>query len=233
MVHSRYAFRDWRSHGRLAFHEAESLILYPPAIGFAARRYTPPVRGLSDFRGDIYHTAVWPQHGVNLRSKKVVQIGTGASGIQVIQEIGPKVGHLTIYQRTPNYCLPMNQRRLDEKEEEKNKAEGKYEEAFKRTYQAFADFDYDFSEKKTFDDCPEEREKFFHRLLIEQGGFRFWLNTYKDMLFDQKANDEAYNFWRKSVLKRIPDPKKAALLAPEKPPHPWDTKATFARAELL
>lgn len=194
------------------------------AIGFASRRYTPPVKGLSEFRGDIYHTAVWPQHDVNLKGKKVAEIGTGASGIQVIQEVGPKASHLTIYQRTPNYCLPMNQRTLDEKEEEKNKAEGKYEEAFARTYKTFAGFDYDFSEKNTFDHSPEEREKFFHKLLIEEGGFRFWLNTYKDMLYDQKANDEAYNYWRKMVLKRIPDPKKAALLAPEKPPHPWGTK---------
>ncbi len=44
------------------------------------------------------------------------------------------------------------------------------------------------------------------------------------MLFDQKANDEAYNFWRKKVLARVKDPKKAALLAPEDPPHPWGTK---------
>ncbi len=44
------------------------------------------------------------------------------------------------------------------------------------------------------------------------------------MLFDQKANDEAYNFWRKKVLARVKDPKKAALLAPEHPPHPWGTK---------
>ena len=40
------------------------------AIGFASRRYTPPVKGLSEFRGDIYHTAVWPQHDVNLMVKR-------------------------------------------------------------------------------------------------------------------------------------------------------------------
>jgi len=51
-----------------------------PCIGFAARRYTPPVPGLSEFKGDTYHTAVWPQHGINLRGKRVAQIGTGASG---------------------------------------------------------------------------------------------------------------------------------------------------------
>ena len=131
---------------------------------------------------------------------------------------------MTIYQRTPNYCLPMNQRLLDEKEEEKNKADGKYEKAFAETYKTFAGFNYDFLQKNTFEDSPEEREKFYHELLVERGGFNFWLGTYKDMLFDQKANDEAYKFWRKTVLKRIPDPKKAALLAPENPPHPWGTK---------
>jgi len=60
--------------------------------------------------------------------------------------------------------------------------------------------------------------------LWEQGGFRYWLNTYKDMLFDQKANDEAYKFWLKKVRERIPDPKKAEILAPTNPPHPWGTK---------
>src|SRR3954452_2823274 len=73
----------------------------------------------------------------------------------------------------------MNQRKLDEREEEKNKAEGKYEGAFAKTDKTFAGFDYDFSEKKTFDDSPEEREKFFHKLLIEEGGFRFWLKPIK------------------------------------------------------
>lgn len=194
-----------------------------PAIGFASRRYTPPVPGLGNFRGDTYHTAVWPQYGVNLKKKRVAQIGTGASGIQVIEEIGPVVKHLTIYQRTPNYCLPMRQRTLDEKEEQKAKQDGKYEEAMKKTYTTFAGFTYDFATKKTFDDSPEEREAFFQNLW-DLGGFRFWLNTYSDMLYDEKANDEAYKFWRKKVLERVSDPKKAALLAPEKAPHPWGTK---------
>jgi len=194
-----------------------------PCIGFAARRYTPPINGLGNFRGDVYHTAIWPQHDVNLKGKRVAQIGTGASGIQVIQTIGPKVEHLTVFQRTPNYCLKMEQRTLNHEEEQQNKKSGKYEEAFAATRNTFSGFTYDFLERNTFDDTPEEREKVFEDL-YENGGFNFWLATYKDMLYDQKANDEAYNFWRKSVMRRIPDPKKAALLAPEKPPHPWGTK---------
>jgi len=77
-----------------------------PCIGFASCRYTTPVPGLGNFRGDVYHTAVWPQHSVNMKNKRVAQICTGASGVKVIQAIGPVVKHLTVYQRTPNYCLP-------------------------------------------------------------------------------------------------------------------------------
>ena len=197
---------------------------FVPCIGFASKKFTPPFKGLSDFKGEVYHTAVWPQHGVNLKNKRVAQVGTGASGIQCIQEIGPQVKHLTIYQRTPNYCLPMNQRTLNPKDEEEDKKNGIYEADMKKCYTTFAGFTYDFSKKNTFDDTPEDREKFFHKLLIEEGGFKYWLATYKDMLYDQKANDEAYNYWRQSVLKRVPDQKKAELLAPEQPPHPWGTK---------
>ncbi|RAL65025.1 hypothetical protein DID88_001133 [Monilinia fructigena] len=143
----------------------------------------PPLSGLSNYKGDVYHTAIWPQHDVNLKNKRVGQIGTGASGIQVIQTIGPIVKHLTVYQRTPNFALPMNQGLLDPEEEVKKKAEGKYEEEFAKTRNTLSGFTYTIQDKDTFDDTPEEREAFFHKLLIEQGGLRFWLNNYKDILF--------------------------------------------------
>lgn len=60
--------------------------------------------------------------------------------------------------------------------------------------------------------------------MIEEGGFKFWLNTYDDIFKDPEANNEAYKFWRNSVLKRVKDPEKQELLAPEKAPHPWGTK---------
>ena len=195
-----------------------------PCIGFASKRYTPPFPGLGNFDGDIYHTATWPQHGVNLKGKRVAEIGTGASGIQIIQEIGDHVKELTIYQRTPNMCLPMNQRALDAKEEEQKKEGGWYEQQMEITRRTFFGFDFDFVDKNTFDDSEEEREKFYHKIMVEEGGFKFWLGTYKDTLHDLKANEQAYKFWRQQILKRLKDPKKQELLAPEVPPHPWGTK---------
>jgi len=195
-----------------------------PCLGFASKHYQPPFPGIHDFKGEVYHTAKWPQHDVPLKGKRVAVVGTGASGIQTIQTIGPKVKELTVYQRTPNMCLPMNQRKLDPQEEEKKKQDGTYEKLINDTRSTFAGFTYDFLEKKTFDDTPEDREKLYHKLMVEEGGFRFWLNTYDDMLFDDKANDEAYNFWRKQVLKRVKNPEKQKILAPEQKPHPWGTK---------
>ncbi|EOD47277.1 putative cyclopentanone -monooxygenase protein [Neofusicoccum parvum UCRNP2] len=194
------------------------------AIGFAAKKYVPKIKGLGDFQGELYHTAVWPQWGVNLKNKRIAVIGTGASGIQTIQEAGPQASQLTVYQRTPNYCLPMNQHPLDPAEEAKKKAAGEYDAAFKKCYETFAGFTYEFADRDTLSDTPSQRAAFYHNLLNEKGGFHFWLGTYRDMLFSSAANDEAYNFWRQSVLARVPDPRKAALLAPAQKPHPWGTK---------
>ncbi|KAI9717699.1 MAG: hypothetical protein M1828_007102 [Chrysothrix sp. TS-e1954] len=195
-----------------------------PAIGFAAKKYVPPIQGLDKFKGPIHHTAEWPQQGVDLVGKRIAVIGTGASGVQVIQESGHEAKQLTVYQRTPNFALPMNQKPLIYDENEQLKREGKFDEAFKTCYTTFAGFSYDFNEKNTFDDSPEDREKFYRKLLIEEGGFRYWLNTYKDMLFDEKANMEAYNFWRDFVRSRVKDERHKEILAPTKPPHPWGTK---------
>ncbi|KAM3424604.1 hypothetical protein BST61_g6594 [Cercospora zeina] len=197
---------------------------FMPCIGFASKHYSPPFPGLSNFKGEVYHTAKWPQHGVNFRDKRVAVVGTGASGIQTVQELSPKVKEMTVYIRTPNLCLPMNQRKLDPEEEQRKKDDGTYEKAINDTRKTFSGFTYDFIDKKTFDDSPEEREKFYHKLLVEEGGFRYWLNNYSDLLFDDKANDEAYTFWRQSVLKRVKDPEKQKILAPEQKPHPWGTK---------
>ena len=51
------------------------------------------------------HTSRW-DHRQDLRGKRVAIIGTGASAVQVIPEIAPQVEHLTVFQRTPIWCLP-------------------------------------------------------------------------------------------------------------------------------
>jgi cation diffusion facilitator CzcD-associated flavoprotein CzcO len=65
----------------------------------------PDIDGVDSFAGVTMHTARW-DHDKDLTGKHVAIIGTGASAVQVIPEIAPIVQHLTVFQRTPIWCLP-------------------------------------------------------------------------------------------------------------------------------
>lgn len=65
----------------------------------------PDLPGLGEFRGEVFHSAHWPQD-LDLRGKRVVVIGTGASAIQFVPAIQPQVAHMTVLQRTPSWVLP-------------------------------------------------------------------------------------------------------------------------------
>lgn len=65
----------------------------------------PEIEGLERFSGDLFHTARW-NHAVDLAGKRVAVIGTGASAVQVVPEIAPRVGRLAVFQRTPAWVVP-------------------------------------------------------------------------------------------------------------------------------
>lgn len=119
--------------------------------------------------------------------------------------------------------LPMRQRKLDPSEEQKKKETGVYQAAFEACERTSGGVPYGPNGRRTFDDSAEEREEVWNTM-VEKGGFNFWVAAYDDLMTDQKANDAAYDFWRRMVLKRIKDPQKARLLAPEIPPHPYGAK---------
>ncbi|KAL8278115.1 hypothetical protein RQP46_009439 [Phenoliferia psychrophenolica] len=80
--------------------------------GYFTKRFVPAIEGLDSFKGTVLHPGAWPVGGVDLAGKSVGIIGTGASAVQLIQDIAPLVKDLTIFQRTPNTALPMVQRKL-------------------------------------------------------------------------------------------------------------------------
>ncbi|KAF8828001.1 hypothetical protein HHX47_DHR4000979 [Lentinula edodes] len=70
-------------------------------IGFAAKAYVPDLKGIESFQGISHHTAKWPEEGLDLKGKRVGIIGTGASGVQVIQEIAGD----NLFEATPSERL--------------------------------------------------------------------------------------------------------------------------------
>ena len=65
----------------------------------------PEVPGMELFKGESFHTAKWDT-SASLAGKRVGVVGTGASAAQVITTIADEVDHLTVFQRTPTWCLP-------------------------------------------------------------------------------------------------------------------------------
>lgn len=190
--------------------------------GMASKPYFPPYLGLDTFKGICHHTGLWPQDGVDLRGKRIGVIGTGASGVQVIQESGPHAAHLTVFQRTPNLALPMVQHPVDAHTQDKMKEE-LYPYIFRRRYQTFSGFHFNIVYQNLLSLSPEERMLGFEELW-SKGGFHFWLGAYQDTFDNQSANDEVYRFWKKKVAERLKDENMRRKLAPVVAPHPFGVK---------
>ncbi|MEC3977442.1 flavin-containing monooxygenase [Amycolatopsis sp. H20-H5] len=75
------------------------------ATGVLTQPKAPDIEGLAEFTGTVMHTARWDDR-VDLRGRRVAIVGTGASAVQVIPSIAPLVEQLTVFQRTPIWCLP-------------------------------------------------------------------------------------------------------------------------------
>jgi cation diffusion facilitator CzcD-associated flavoprotein CzcO len=75
------------------------------AMGGLSEPALPDIPGLDRFGGTMFHSAEW-DHDHDLTGERVAVIGTGASAIQIVPEIQPKVGSLTLFQRTPSWVMP-------------------------------------------------------------------------------------------------------------------------------
>ena len=73
------------------------------------------IEGREHFDGVSWHSARW-RHDVDLTGKRVASIGNGASAVQFIPEVAEVAGHLSVFQRTPNYCVPRLDRPYTEEE---------------------------------------------------------------------------------------------------------------------
>jgi cation diffusion facilitator CzcD-associated flavoprotein CzcO len=74
----------------------------------------PDLPGAARFAGPAFHSAQW-DHDVDLTGKRVAVIGTGASAIQFVPEIAGVAAEVTLFQRTPAWVLPKNDKPVPER----------------------------------------------------------------------------------------------------------------------
>ena len=148
----------------------------------------------------------------SFEGKRVAVIGTGATGVQTIQEVAKTAGHLTVFQRTPNWCAPLHNSKIDA--EEMAQIRAGYPEMFKRCQETFACFLHTPDPRGTFEVTPEEREAFWEKLYAERG-FGIWQGNFRDILTDRAANAAISDFVARKIRQRVKDPAVAEKLIPK------------------
>ena len=182
------------------------------AIGMLSAATLPNIEGVDSFEGEAWHTYYWPHDPVELDSKRVAVIGTGATGVQVISEIADKVGELTVFQRRPNWCAPLHNAPIDQPTQAQIKAS--YDEIFKICRQTPGGFLHGPDPRK-FRDVPEEERLTLWQKLYETPGFSKWMSNFIDVGINPDANAEYSEFIANKIRERVHDPMTAEKLIPK------------------
>ncbi|MFN3546101.1 MAG: flavin-containing monooxygenase [Mesorhizobium sp.] len=171
----------------------------------------PEIPGIERFEGQLLRAQKWPQEPVEFKGKRVGVIGTGSTGIQIIQTLGSQAGELYVFQRTPSFTLPMRNHDL----------EPDYIAEMKRHYRAMREA---MRNNPTGGTRPATSRPFFslppsqRREVMEQawinGGHTF-LGSFADLLVNQEANDQVADFVREKIGQIVKDPKTAEALKPK------------------
>ncbi len=182
------------------------------SVGILSAGYIPDFEGLDSFKGTWCHTGRWPAEGMDLAGKRVGVIGTGATGVQLITEIAKEVAHLTVFQRTANYCAPLRNGPISDEEQREIKAS--YPEIFKKCMETPGSFMHQFDPRSAMEVSPEERMEQYERLWAEPG-FKKWLSNFHDVMMPGEANEDYAKFVREKIRERVHDPVVAEMLVPK------------------
>jgi cation diffusion facilitator CzcD-associated flavoprotein CzcO len=182
------------------------------AVGPLSAPTLPRIPGVEAFGGEAYHTGLWPKHPVTFEGKRVAVIGTGATGVQAITEIAKTAGHLTVFQRRPNWCTPLHNRPISDPEMAEIRRT--YPAIFERCRETAACFIHTTDPRGTFEVTPAEREAFWE-MLYAAPGFAIWMGNFKDVLTDREANALFSEFVAGKIRQRVKDPRVAELLIPK------------------
>jgi cation diffusion facilitator CzcD-associated flavoprotein CzcO len=85
------------------------------AMGPLVEPRIPDLPGLERFEGSVFHSARW-DHDYDLAGQRVAAVGTGASAIQFVPEIQPRVERLHVFQRTAPWVVPHSNRPISKRE---------------------------------------------------------------------------------------------------------------------
>ena len=181
------------------------------ATGCLSSPNIPKFRGLKTFRGDIFHTGLWPDQHVNFANKSVAILGTGSSGIQVIPEIAKDAKRLYVFQRTANYVVPAHNRPLNSKEVSYIKEN--YSKLRANAKQTYSGNIFETGGPSALAVSNDERSREYEERW-QMGGLCF-MAAYEDLQVSPEANETAAQFIRNKIKEEVNDINVAQLLSPK------------------
>ena len=182
------------------------------ATGVLSVPYTPDIPGREEFAGFQCHTGAWPEEPVDLSGKRVAVVGTSSSGVQVVSAIADEVEELVVFQRSPNWCTPLNNRPITE-DEQRELREGFYElrEAVNTSVHGFH---HPMNPRLASEDTEDERREFFEAMWNSPGFTKFTSN-YADILESDETNAQWCEFIAEKIRSVVDDPDVAEKLIPK------------------
>ena len=181
------------------------------AMGMISQPLIPSFKSIDSFKGPSFHSSRWPE-GLEYADKRVAIIGAGATAVQMLPEVANKAKSVTLFQRTPNYVIPAVQKPITPE----------WNKEIKDNYDAILancrnhSFGMDFHSpvgRNVVDTPPEEAQEIFEKFW-QMGGFRFYFETFDDLLGSVEANQAAADFIAGKIKEIVKDPEVAELLTP-------------------
>ncbi|MHA6845230.1 flavin-containing monooxygenase [Ralstonia syzygii] len=182
------------------------------ATGVLSVPFYPAVPGREDFAGESYHTGLWPAAPVDFKGKRVAVIGTGSSGVQIVPAIADEVASLTVYQRSPNWCTPLNNRPITE--EEQRELRVNYETIKQTLDTSLSGFLHQPHDRASTDDTFEERQAFYEKLWNAPGFSKMTAN-YSDFFTNADLRKEFSEFIAGKIRSIVKDSATAERLIPQ------------------
>lgn len=204
------------------------------ATGNLSVPFIPGIPGRDDFRGAQHHTSRWPKDPIDFTGKRVAQIGTGSSGVQIISAIADDVAQLTVYQKDADWLTPLNNGPIAPEEQAELKAS--FESIRDTLNTSPSGFLHQIVMRSGLDDSPEDRQAFYEERW-NGPGFTKLTEHYMDMLSNETVNAEWCAFMADKIRSIVKDPETADKLIPKghgyggrRPPSaPATTRRTTSR----
>ncbi len=181
------------------------------ALGLLAKTNMPDIPGRDGFAGTLVHTNAWP-HDLDITGKRVGVIGTGSTGTQFIVAAARIAAHLTVFQPSPQYCVPSGNGPVDPAEVVEVKRN--FDAIWQQARKSVVAFGFEESGVPAMSVSEEERRRVFQENWDKGNGFRFMFGTFCDIATDPEANAAAAAFIRSKIAEIVHDPETARKLMP-------------------